>query len=235
MARRANRRIVFRQVGDRLVPVGITSGRGGDGSTTTMSTASLPSGFASQMAAILNQSQTDPSSPLSGREARRAARRRNEEMASFLSGMGVGGGPELEEMMVAEAIRLSMIEDEERKKSSAVDKGKTGGNAGNEGESLLQPETSEQGAARSTALSEAINEPLQRPSLPTLVPVISTSSVSSAAASNLGPSLVPFVTAHATAATTAPAPSAEAGSTALPSSTSTAHSTLVSVPTPSSS
>jgi hypothetical protein len=33
-ARRANRRIVFRQVGDRLVPVGITSGRDRDPSAT---------------------------------------------------------------------------------------------------------------------------------------------------------------------------------------------------------
>lgn len=147
-ARRANRRIVFRQVGDRLIPVGITSGRSADGGSTTMSTATLPPGFASQIAAAMDP--TDMAS-LTTREGRRAARRRNEEMANFLAGMGLGVGAELEEMMVLEAIRLSMVDDEERKKKSdaeAATATATSSAIEGGGEGAEVAETSTQGATR---------------------------------------------------------------------------------------
>jgi hypothetical protein len=232
VARRANRRIVFRQVGDRLIPVGITSGRSSDGSNATMSAASLPPGFASQMAAIFNQSTPDAAAPLSAREARRAARRRNEEMVSFLSGMGVGVGPELEEMMVLEAIRLSMIEDEERKNRTAAEQGANEPAAGTGNDT---PETSAQGAARSTSdmLSEAMDEPLQRPrpslSIPAPAPPSSSPSASSATASDLPPSLIPLVAPESTA------PTVPSVASSLPSHTTLTDLTSDSAPNPSPS
>ncbi|KAL8293195.1 hypothetical protein RQP46_000889 [Phenoliferia psychrophenolica] len=159
VARRANRRIVFRQVGDRLVPVGITSGREGDGANATMSTAALPPGFAAQVAAALDTS----GSVSGGREGRRATRRRNAEMAQYLESMGVGVGQDLEELMILEAMRLSLAEDEERQKK-ARDAAAAGGTP--------DAETSAQGAARSeeersttpnsttAALSDAMGAPL---------------------------------------------------------------------------
>lgn len=75
VARRSNRRIVFRQVGDRLIPVGVTSGRAGDGANATMSTAQLPPGFMAQVAAAMDANNAAAGGSSSGR---RAARRRNQ-------------------------------------------------------------------------------------------------------------------------------------------------------------
>lgn len=156
VARRANRRIVFRQVGDRLVPVGVTSGRASDGANATMSTTSLPPGFASQIAAALDQPSASSNNGgiLSGggREARRAARRRNEEMAAFLGGMGLGVGPELEELMVMEAMRLSMVEDEARQRTVAASRlAAVPGEASVETERLMEEAMQESlGSASST-------------------------------------------------------------------------------------
>lgn len=181
-ARRANRRIVFRQVGDRLIPVGVTSGRGGDGANATMSTTALPPGFAAQVAAAL-----DPSP--SGREGRRATRRRNEQMTQYLESMGVGVGPDLEEMMIQEAMRLSLAEDEERQKKEREEAASIGASGG------LVAETSAQGAARetlevpgtptttATMLSEAIGAPIgsrasfETSSLPPPPPSLPSSSI----------------------------------------------------------
>lgn len=157
-ARRANRRIVFRQVGDRLVPVGVTTGRSGDGSNVTMSTQSLPPGFAAHLAAAFDSSNS------SGGGGRRSTRKRNQEMSQYLESLGVGGGQDLEELMVLEAMRLSMVEDEERRKNVEAERA-----AG------LLAETSAQGAQRSatspgllglpnsawtSALADAIDEPM---------------------------------------------------------------------------
>ena len=79
------------------MPVGITSGREGDGANATMSTAALPPGFAAQVAAALDVG----GSASGGREGRRATRRRNQEMAQYLESMGVGVGQDLEELMVS--------------------------------------------------------------------------------------------------------------------------------------
>ncbi|GAA5885424.1 hypothetical protein JCM6882_009616 [Rhodosporidiobolus microsporus] len=122
VARRANRRIVFRQVGDRLIPVGITSSRGGgDGSNPTMATTSLPPNFLSQVAAALDASNEGGSGR---RRGSRSSRRRgnsdaNSEVVALLESLGLGGGPDLEEMMVQEAMRLSQLEEEERLKKQA--------------------------------------------------------------------------------------------------------------------
>ena len=137
VARRANRRIVFRQVGDRLIPVGITSGRAGDGANATMATQTLPPDFLSQIAAALDHSNNPESSSSSGGGSSsggrsgfrvRSSRRRggsngnsagggeNDEVSRLLESLGLGGGPDLEEMMLQEAMRLSQLEEEERQK-----------------------------------------------------------------------------------------------------------------------
>ncbi|KAK4705800.1 hypothetical protein P7C70_g411, partial [Phenoliferia sp. Uapishka_3] len=160
VARRANRRIVFRQVGDRLIPVGVTTGREGDGGNATMSTAALPPGFAAQVAAALDTTGNSSG----GREGRRAARRRNQEMAQYLESMGVGVGQDLEEMMVMEAMRLSMLEDEERRKKQNAEQSKAAP------EDNSAAETSTRGAARlhelpsneatTSQLSDALSGPM---------------------------------------------------------------------------
>lgn len=121
VARRANRRIVFRQVGDRLIPVGISSGRGGgDGANPTMATTNLPPNFLSQIAAALDASNEGGSSGGGRRRGSRSSRRSrgNDEISQLLESLGLGGGPDLEEMMVQEAMRLSQLEEEERQKKS---------------------------------------------------------------------------------------------------------------------
>ncbi|BGP13855.1 hypothetical protein JCM10213_002493 [Rhodosporidiobolus nylandii] len=120
VARRANRRIVFRQVGDRLIPVGITSGRGEDGANPTMATTTLPPNFLSQIAAALDASNEGGSTSSGRRRGSRSSRRRGNgdgnEVIRLLESLGLGGGVDLEEMMLQEAMRQSQLEEEERQK-----------------------------------------------------------------------------------------------------------------------
>lgn len=116
VARRANRRIVFRQVGDRLIPVGITSGRGDEGATPTMAATSLPPGLLSQIAAALDASNENGGS--SRRRSRGSRRRSNDEMTQLLESLGLGGGADIEELMLQEAMRQSQLEEEERQKKA---------------------------------------------------------------------------------------------------------------------
>ncbi|SGZ22374.1 BQ5605_C022g09480 [Microbotryum silenes-dioicae] len=161
VARRANRRIVFRQVGERLIPVGVTSGRAGDGSNPTMSSMQLPPGFAAQVAAAMDSNATGRSS--------RSSRRRNQEMAEMLAGLG---GQDLEELMIEEAMRISMLEDEARQRKEREDRDKaaaaaaqTAGNATPVERSLLDTtcpsDASTPGSPSTrTMVSEAINAPM---------------------------------------------------------------------------
>lgn len=153
VARRANRRIVFRQVGDRLVPVGISSGRGGgaDGANPTMATTTLPPNFLSQIAAALdvsNEGSGGGGSSSGRRRASRSARRSrggsggNDEISQLLESLGLGGGPDIEEMMVQEAMRLSQLEEEERQKKSQEEEAAKAAKAGG-------------GASAATATSQA--------------------------------------------------------------------------------
>ncbi|KAI5476512.1 zinc finger, RING-type domain containing protein [Pseudohyphozyma bogoriensis] len=178
VARRANRRVVFRQVGDRLIPVGITSGRESDGANATMSTTALPPGFAAQVAAAMDANNSN-----SGGSGRRAARRRNQEMTQYLESMGVGVGQDLEELMVMEAMRLSLAEDEERQKKEREERERAA-QAGGATEGT-EAETSAQGALRGSPddphtadmLSDAISTPIGS-SPPARTPILSTSSQS---------------------------------------------------------
>lgn len=60
-------------------------------------------------------------------------------MAQYLESMGVGVGQDLEEMMVVEAMRLSMLEDEERQKKDQADKDKQVANGSAEGGASPSP------------------------------------------------------------------------------------------------
>jgi hypothetical protein len=106
-----------------------TSGSGGGSQT-------LPPDFLSQIAAALDhsneqqqqQSQSQSQGSRSGFRVRSSRRRGgssagtevagggNDEVARLLESLGLGGGPDLEEMMLQEAMRLSQLEEEERQK-----------------------------------------------------------------------------------------------------------------------
>ncbi|EFP75837.1 uncharacterized protein PGTG_01168 [Puccinia graminis f. sp. tritici CRL 75-36-700-3] len=123
--RRANRRIIFRQEGDRLIPVGITSSRDPNGSaflaafeqdhnsgTSTVSRRGLSS-------LIGGNSNHSPSpSTHSGIQgsATGTVRRHRTENSNY--------GVDLEELMIMEAMRLSLAEEEERKKKAAIEEEK---------------------------------------------------------------------------------------------------------------
>jgi hypothetical protein len=160
VARRANRRIVFRQVGDRLVPVGITSGRAGDGANPTMATTALPAGFLSQIAAALDASNESGGSSGRRRGSRRSSRGQTNEINQLLESLGLGGGPDLEEMMLQEAMRLSQLDEEERVKKQQEEEAKKA-QSSTTGESL--PPNAISAAPRSPSttarmLSEAIGD-----------------------------------------------------------------------------
>ncbi|KAH9901206.1 hypothetical protein C8Q73DRAFT_662620 [Cubamyces lactineus] len=122
VARRANRRIIMRQVGDRLIPVGVTSGR----------VHALP-------AEEGGAETTEGSSDRGSRRSRR--RQQNQELNQFLGTMGLAG-QDLEELMVMEAMRLSLIEHEaqqrrqqeeeaKKKREEAATSGNADGASGN--------------------------------------------------------------------------------------------------------
>jgi flagellar biogenesis protein FliO len=82
--RRANRRIIMRQVGDRLIPVGVTSGR----------VHALPAELGGSVEA----------SEGNNGNSRRSRRRQHQELNHLLGSMGLGG-QDLEEVLLI----LSMI------------------------------------------------------------------------------------------------------------------------------
>ncbi|EIW84967.1 hypothetical protein CONPUDRAFT_162276 [Coniophora puteana RWD-64-598 SS2] len=151
VARRANRRIIMRQVGDRLIPVGVTSGRVHPISGQSSHGHSLPGGGA--LAHFLggggvSSSQDDNhDGEGEGRErerergSRRFRRHRERDLSQMLGQMGLGGmaGQDLEELMVMEAMRLSLVEheeqqrkEEEKRKKDAAEAAARGEGAGEE-------------------------------------------------------------------------------------------------------
>ncbi|RDB24074.1 Protein SIP5 [Hypsizygus marmoreus] len=101
VARRANRRIIMRQVGDRLIPVGVTSGRVHALSPEEAQAEGIDNGG-------------------SRRSRRRQQAAQNQNFEQFI-GMG---GQDLEELMLMEAMRLSMIDHEEYQRKEAEEKKK---------------------------------------------------------------------------------------------------------------
>jgi hypothetical protein len=76
VTRRANRRIIMRQVGDRLIPVGVTSGR---------------------VHAITPEEAGQSDSDNGGSRRSRRQRNQNQDLNQFLGTMGLGG-QDLEEV-----------------------------------------------------------------------------------------------------------------------------------------
>ncbi|KZP20857.1 hypothetical protein FIBSPDRAFT_667478, partial [Athelia psychrophila] len=111
VARRANRRIIMRQVGDRLIPVGVTSGR----------VHALTAEEASQAQAEVEQGLGQGGSRRSRRN------RQNPDLTQLLGQMGLGG-QDVEELMMMEAMRLSLLEHEEHQRREAA-KGEQNGEA----------------------------------------------------------------------------------------------------------
>ncbi|KAG8881772.1 hypothetical protein FRB99_004710, partial [Tulasnella sp. 403] len=92
----------MRQVGDRLIPVGITSRR-------------IPA----------LEEGGDSAEDSSGRRSRRRPHGNNGELGHLLGSMGISmGGQDLEEMLLQEAMRLSLLEHEAEQKKQALEKQK---------------------------------------------------------------------------------------------------------------
>ncbi|PWN50329.1 hypothetical protein IE53DRAFT_101658 [Violaceomyces palustris] len=126
IARRANRRVIMRQVGDRLIPIGISSSRAGAdlaaagaGVLDGRVTINGPGG-----SIILQDGQMWPGSGAGTTGNRRRGRgSRSEpanaaasELAQFLR---MSGGEDMEEIMLMEAMRLSLLEHEEQQRKAA--------------------------------------------------------------------------------------------------------------------
>lgn len=260
VARRANRRIVFRQVGDRLVPVGITSGRQSDGANATMAsgTQTLPPDFLSQIAAALdhsnnnhgNESQTSSSGVRSGFRVRTGRRRGgsssgggasgdgNDEVARLLESLGLGGGPDLEEMMLQEAMRLSQLEEEERqKKVKAEEEAKKlkeqQGESGRTPGASSSLVTESRRASTERQLSEAMGGSLASPPQPVTTTFPSTSHLQST--SNALEPVSPLKTSNTMSIVTTSLPSQNVPEqTKTPTSTSTTTPTTSTFPASSS-
>lgn len=81
VARRANRRIIMRQVGDRLIPVGVTSGR-----LQALANGEIP---------LIGDHNAEGVNENEGRSSRRSRRRHHQQppgdLNNLLGGMGLGG------------------------------------------------------------------------------------------------------------------------------------------------
>ncbi|CAO1618059.1 unnamed protein product [Parajaminaea phylloscopi] len=144
--RRANRRIIMRQVGDRLVPIGVSSSRVG---------AELPEGNGPGGAIILREGERWGSFSGSEEAAGSTSNRRGSRRGQAANYMQMAG-QEVEDMMIMEAMRLSLIEHEEqqRKQASSSQQGtqsRSGSDAQesqSQGESALSTSPRAQGASR---------------------------------------------------------------------------------------
>lgn len=140
VARRANRRIIMRQVGDRLIPVGITSGR--------------VHALSPEEAAAGDSGETSGS---------RRSRRRQQAAGNspFEQFIGIGG-QDLEELMVMEAMRLSLLEHEEqqRKEAEAKKKAAAAAPAPSEAGPSTTNVTSSSRHVASSSLSSLLTRPL---------------------------------------------------------------------------
>ncbi|KAH7924561.1 hypothetical protein BV22DRAFT_1195811 [Leucogyrophana mollusca] len=142
VARRANRRIIMRQVGDRLIPVGVTSGR----------VHALPTED--------GQDGGDNEGRGSRRSRRHPRSNGNSDLSQLLGQMGLGG-QDLEELMIMEAMRLSLLDHEEQQRKEAEEKRKKDAaqNANGEASSEAPPSTAPTSGSSSTPESLSMTSP----------------------------------------------------------------------------
>ncbi|SJX60334.1 uncharacterized protein SRS1_11648 [Sporisorium reilianum f. sp. reilianum] len=126
VARRANRRVIMRQVGDRLIPIGISSSRMGADLAAAAESGRInlngPGG-----SIILNDGQNWPgagSVTTSRRRSSRPSRGANDGVPELARLMRMGAGEDMEEAMVMEAMRLSLLEHEEQQRKQAEEEKK---------------------------------------------------------------------------------------------------------------
>lgn len=122
--RRANRRVIMRQVGDRLIPIGISSSRMGADLAAAAESGRInlngPGG-----SIILNEGANWPGSgsvSTSRRRSSRPSRGAGEGLPELARMMRMG--EDMEEAMVMEAMRLSLLEHEEQQKKQAEEEKK---------------------------------------------------------------------------------------------------------------
>ncbi|KAF8655986.1 hypothetical protein AX16_002846 [Volvariella volvacea WC 439] len=168
VARRANRRIIMREVGGRLIPVGVTSGR--------------VHALSPEEAAALENSEGGNGGGGSG------SRRRRRNQGEWL-GMGLEqSAADLEELMLMEAMRLSLLEHEEQQRKQAEEQKKQ---AAAQAAAELTTQSDTAGPGPSTLEARASNEASSTlsvsPSAPSFIPLrprgSSTSSQTSRSAS----------------------------------------------------
>ena len=127
VARRANRRVIMRQVGDRLIPIGISSSRMGADLAAAAESGRInlngPGG-----SIILNDGQNWPGSTgsvsTSRRRSSRPSRGANDGLPELARMMRNAAGEDMEEAMVMEAMRLSLLEHEEQQRKQAEEEKK---------------------------------------------------------------------------------------------------------------
>jgi hypothetical protein len=152
VARRANRRIIMRQVGDRLIPVGVTSGR-----VHAINAEDAQSGDGEQ------------GSGSNSRRRRRQQQHGGQTLDQFLGSMGMAG-PDLEELMVMEAMRLSLLEHEAQQRKEEEEKKKNGETAspdaatiagGSSAQQVDSPDSSTPGASDGSSQRQVSSSSLQ--------------------------------------------------------------------------
>lgn len=163
--RRANRRIIFRQEGDRLIPVGITSSRDPSGGSAFLaafeqdhsaSSNATRRGLSSLIGGSghLTAHHSTTTSPPGG-----SVRRHRTENPSY--------GVDLEELMIMEAMRLSLAEEEDRKRKAAEEEERLKRITEALADESQGPSTStDPGARRTTINHQAVDQPSLQRSIP---------------------------------------------------------------------
>ncbi|KAJ9109737.1 hypothetical protein QFC19_001967 [Naganishia cerealis] len=153
-ARRASRRIIMHRIGDRLIPVGYTSSR--DATNIAIGDTGPIERTLDENALQALLAGADRAGSRSGRRSRRMG-----------SGDSNSATADIEELMLMEAMRLSMLEHEEQQRKQAEAK-KKGENAANKSAgqdaAVTTPESSAAAAASSTAAPVSIAPVIAGPS-----------------------------------------------------------------------
>ncbi|KAF8266597.1 hypothetical protein EI94DRAFT_1584820 [Lactarius quietus] len=157
-ARRANRRIIMRQVGDRLVPVGITSGR-------------------------VHPLSVEGAEGEGGgsRRSRRRQQQQQQDLNSFLGNMGFGAR-DVEELMMMEAMRLSLLEHDAQQRREAEERARNGAEDSSSSRTRAESRNSPSSSPPNTeATSDAAS--------PTVLPTLATPTFDDSPASSSTPNL----------------------------------------------